>query len=178
MRQHISIPRTPWAVFARIVILAMWLPVAAALAVPMQHDSNGFEGIPWGAAFSESDTFIKTEDSGRVQTYELKGTAPALGPAPVDSMRFSTIDGKFARVMVRYSGKESHDRILGFLQQQFGPLDRTPGQVAGGVVKFFDWQGVDSEIILRYDVRTSQGVIFFESQVFRSRFNESASPAP
>ena len=165
-------------VFTGTVMLAMWLPVAAALAVPMQHDSNGFEGIPWGAAFSESDTFIKIEDSGRVQTYELKGTAPTLGPAPVDSMRFSTIDGKFARVMVRYSGKESHDRILSFLQQQFGPLDRTPGQVAGGAVKFFNWQGADSEIILRYDVRTSQGVIFFESQVFRSQFNESPSPTP
>ena len=111
-------------------MLAMWLPVAAALAVPMQHDSNGFEGIPWGAAFSESDTFIKIEDSGRVQTYELKGTAPTLGPAPVDSMRFSTIDGNFARVMVRYSGKESHDRILSFLQQQVRPAgpDSGPGR--------------------------------------------------
>lgn len=178
MRTRVFTPRTPWTVLTRIVMLAMWLPVAAALAVPMQNDSNGFEGIPWGAAFSESDTFVKIEDGGRVQTYELKGTAPTLGPAAVDSMRFSTIDGKFARVMVRYSGKEAHDRILGFLQQQFGPLDRTPGQVAGGVVKFFDWQGADSEIILRYDVRTSQGVIFFESQVFRSQFNESASPAP
>ena len=112
-------------------MLAMWLPVAAALAVPMQHDSNGFDGHSLGGGLSESDTFVKIEDSGRVQTYELKGTAPTLGPAPVDSMRFSTIDGKFARVMVRYSGKESHDRILGFLQQKFGPLDRTPGQAAG-----------------------------------------------
>jgi hypothetical protein len=178
MCQLTLIPRTSRKVFARAVMLALWLPVAAALAVPMQHDSNGFDGIPWGATFSESDTFIKIEDSGRVQTYELKGTTPTLGPAPVDSMRFSTIDGKFARVMVRYSGKESHDRILGFLQERFGPQDRTPGQVAAGAVKFFNWQGADSEIILRYDVRTSQGVIFFESQVLRSQFNESPSPAP
>jgi hypothetical protein len=144
----------------------------------MQNDSNGFEGIPWGATFSESDTFVKVEDSGRAQTYELKGMSPTLGSAPVDSMRFSTIDGGFARVIVRYNGKETHDRLLGFLQQRFGPLDRTPGQVAGGVVKVFDWQGSDSEIILRYDVRTSQGIIFFESQVLRGKFNESPSPVP
>jgi hypothetical protein len=92
-------------------------------------------------------------------------------------MKFSTIDGKFARVMVRYSGKDAHDRILSYLQQQFGPLDRTPGQVAGGAVKFFNWQGTDSEIILRYDLRTSQGVIFFESEAFRAKFNEGNSPS-
>ena len=92
-------------------------------------------------------------------------------------MRFSTIDGKFARVMVRYSGKDTHDSILGFLQNQFGPVDRSPGQIAGGIVKFFDWQGDDSEIILRYDVRTSQGIIFFESQVFRAKFTENPSPS-
>jgi hypothetical protein len=43
-----------------------------ALAVPMQNDPNGFEGIPWGATFSETDTFIKVEDTGQSQTYELK----------------------------------------------------------------------------------------------------------
>ncbi|MBI4000797.1 MAG: hypothetical protein HY348_03325 [Nitrospira defluvii] len=177
MHGTVSISRNPWVVLARLVVIATWLPVAAALAVPMHNDSNGFEGIPWGAAFSESDTFMKVEDGGRVQTYEIKGMSPTLGPTSVDSMRFSTIDGGFARVTVRYSGKEAHDRILDFLQQRFGPLDRTPGQVAGGVVKVFDWQGADSEIILRYDVRTSQGIIFFESQVFRGRFNESSSPS-
>lgn len=161
----------------RAFAVAALLPVATTLAVPMHNDPNGFEGIPWGAAFSESDTFARVEDAGRVQTYELKAVSPALGPATVDAMRFSTIDGKFARVMVRYSGKETHDRILDFLQHQFGPLDRSPGQIAGGIVKFLDWQGPDSEIILRYDVRTSQGVIFFESQVFRGKFTESSSPS-
>ena len=173
-----SCTRTRRVILLRLVAIALWFPATAALAVPMQNDSNGFEGIPWGATFSESDTFVKVEDSGRAQTYELKGMSPTLGSAPVDSMRFSTIDGGFARVTVRYNGKETHDRLLGFLQQRFGPLDRTPGQVAGGVVKVFDWQGSDSEIILRYDVRTSQGIIFFESQVLRGKFNESPSPAP
>ena len=91
-------------------------------------------------------------------------------------MKFSTIDGKFARVMVRYTGKDTHDRILSFLQQQFGPVDQTPGQVAGGAVKFFNWQGGESAIILRYDLRTGQGVIFFESEAYRVKLNEGNSP--
>lgn len=162
-------------VFAILVVLL--LPGVPALAVPMENDPNGFEGIPWGATFTESDQFVKVEDAGRVQTFELTSTPRTLGPATVESMKFNTIDGKFARVMVRYTGKETHDRLLQYLQQQFGPIDQTPGQMAGGAVRFFNWQGPDSAIILRYDLRTSQGVIFFESEAFRVKLNEGNSPS-
>lgn len=165
-----------WPMILKACVATLLLPIAAALAVPMHNDPNGFEGIPWGASFSESDTFVKVEDAGRVQTYELKATAQTLGPATVDGMKFSTIDGKFARVMVRYTGKDTHDRIVSFLQQQFGPIDQTPGQMTGGAVKFFNWQGTDSAIILRYDLRTGQGVIFFESEAYRVKLNEGNSP--
>ena len=177
MTQPLFITRGQWPTALTALIATLLLPVALALAVPMHNDPNGFEGIPWGASFSESDTFVKVEDTGRVQTYELKTADRTLGPATVDSMKFNTVDGKFARVMVRYSGKEAHDRILSYLQERFGPLDQTPGQVAGGAVKFFNWQGDESEIILRYDLRTSQGVIFFESEAFRAKFNEGNSPS-
>lgn len=156
--------------------LVLLSPIGPALAVPMENDPNGFEGIPWGAAFTESDQFVKVEDAGRIQTYELTSTPRKLGPATVESMKFSTIEGKFARIMVKYTGKETHDRLLTFLQQQFGPIDQTPGQMAGGAVKFFNWQGPDSAIILRYDLRTSQGVIFFESEAFRVKLNEGNLP--
>ena len=177
MAQPLFITPGQWPTALTAFVAALLLPVALALAVPMQNDPNGFEGIPWGASFSESDTFVKVEDTGRVQTYELKTADRTLGPATVDSMKFNTVDGKFARVMVRYTGKEAHDRILSYLQERFGPLDQTPGQVAGGAVKFFNWQGDESEIILRYDLRTSQGVIFFESEAFRAKFNEGNSPS-
>ncbi|HAP41125.1 MAG TPA: hypothetical protein DCQ94_15405 [Nitrospira sp.] len=173
-------PRTSLRLCCLLTILAvavLLIPTGLALAVPMQNDPNGFDGIPWGAAFTESDRFVKVEDAGRVQTFELNTTPRTLGPAAVDSMKFSTIDGKFARVMVRYTGKDTHDRLLTFLQQQFGPIDQTPGQMAGGAVKFFNWQGPDSAIILRYDLRTGLGVIFFESEAFRVKLNEGNSPS-
>ena len=138
----------------------------------MQNDPNGFEGIPWGAAFSETDTFIKVEDTGRSQTYELKIGAPSLGPAKVDSMRFLTVDGKFARVTVRYQGKATHDQILAYLQSLYGSLDRTPGQFAGGPVKVFSWTGFETDINLRYETGTDRGIIFFESQELRHHITE------
>ena len=74
-------PRTaPWVRRTSLLCLLfstiLWNTLA--FAVPMQNDPNGFEGIPWGATFSETDTFVKVEDAGRSQTYELKTGAPRL----------------------------------------------------------------------------------------------------
>jgi hypothetical protein len=156
-------------------VLALILSSTDTGAVPMQNDPNGFEGIPWGVALSESDTFGKVEDAGRLKTYELKTGPPSLGPAKVESMRFMTIDDKFARVTVRYEGKETHDQILSFLQSRYGPLDRTPGQFSVGPVKFYAWQGFETEVTLRYEARTDRGIIFFESQALRLTLTEGNS---
>ena len=116
--------------------------------------------------------------AGWLKTYELKGGAPSFGPAKVDSMKFTTVDDKFARVTVRYQGKETHDQLLNFLQSRYGPLDRTPGQFAGGAVKLFAWQGIDTVISLRYETRTDHGIIFFENPALASRIEGAMAPDP
>ena len=161
-----------------LVLLALLVFNGPALGVQMKEDPKGFEGIPWGATLSESETFGKVEDSGRLKTYELKGAPPTIGPTKVDSMRFTTIDGQFARVTVRYQGKEAHDQLLAFLQSRYGPLDRTPGQYTGGAVKIFAWQGVETEISLRYETRTDRGIIFFENPPLASRIEGAMAPDP
>ena len=158
--------------FPMSILLSFILQSALAFAVPMENDPHGFEGIPWGSAFSETDTFIKVEDAGRSQTYELKSGAPSLGPAKVDSLRFVTSDGQFARVTVRYRGKPTHDQILAYLQSLYGSLDRTPGQIAGGSVKFYKWTGFETDVTLRYETETDRGIIFFESQELRQKITE------
>lgn len=141
----------------------------------MENDPKGFEGIPWGAAFSETADFALVEDSPRVKGYELKQGPPPLGSAKVDSMRFLTVDGQFGRVTIRYHGTDTHKQIIDYFQTKYGPLDKTPGQIAGGAVKFFNWRGTETEINLRYEARTDQGIIFFESQTLSPKFNEGAS---
>ena len=167
----------PWIrrTFPICLLFSFVLQGALAFAVPMQNDPNGFEGIPWGATFSETDTFVKIEDTGRSQTYELKTGAPSLGTAPVDSMQFVTSEGKFARVTIRYQGKATHDKILAYLQSLYGALDRTPGQIAGGSVKFFSWTGFETDVNLRYETGTDRGIIFFESQELRRKMTDSNS---
>ena len=164
-----------WRTSLACLFFSLLLLGASAFAVPMQNDPNGFEGIPWGATFSETDTFIKIEDTGKSQTYELKTGAPSLGPVRIDSMRFVTSEGKFARVIVRYQGSVTHDRILAYLQSLYGLLDRTPGQFAGGAVKFFSWTGFETDVNLRYETGIDRGIIFFESQDLRRKMTDSNS---
>ena len=164
-----------WRTFLVCLFISLHLQGVPAFAVPMQNDPNGFEGIPWGATFSETDTFIKIEDTGKSRTYELKTEAPSLGPVRVDSMRFVTFEGQFSRVIVRYQSKAIHDQILVYLQSLYGSLDRTPGQIAGGFVKFFSWTGFETDVSLRYETGTDRGIIFFESQDLRRKMTESNS---
>ena len=145
------------------------------MAVPLIDDPNGFEGIPWGLTFSQTEHFVKIADDGRLQTYERKGTPPALGATPVDSLRFTTYEGKFGRVTVRYSGKDTHERILSYLQSTYGPLDRTPGQIAVGPVKVHAWHGFNTEVTLRFDSNFERGIIFFESWMLREALSEETS---
>ena len=166
------------AVFLNVLIQAFSvLTISGSLvyAVPMQNDPNGFENIPWGATLSENDVYKKTEDTGRSQIFELKSGTPSLGPVRVDSMQFVTFQGQFARVTVRYQGKVTHDHILAYLQTLYGSLDRTPGQIASGSVKFFSWTGFETDVSLRYETRTDHGIIFFESQELRLKITEGNS---
>ena len=148
------------------------LQSAQSPAVPIINDPNGFDGIPWGAMLSDMDRFIEIEDAGRLQTYERKDHSPMLGATPVDSMRFTAFQHKFGRVTVRYSGQIAHDAILAYLQSQYGPLDRTPGQIAVGPVKVYAWHGFQTEVTLRFESSLDRGVIFIESALLRERWGE------
>lgn len=146
-----------------------------ALAVPLVNDPNGFEGIPWGTLLAEMELFVRVEDAGRLQIYEQTKPAPALGTTLVDSMRFTTFEKKFGRVTVRYSGKETHERILTYLQSTYGPLDRTPGQITVGPVKVYAWHGFHTEVTLRFETGTDRGIIFFESLTLPEKLSDGTS---
>jgi hypothetical protein len=163
------------AKLAARLCICLGLAAAPAFAVPIVNDPNGFEGIPWGVTFAQIEHFVKIEGDGRLENYERKGAPPALGTTPVDSMRFTTYEGKFGRVTVRYSGKDTHDRILAYLQSTYGPLDRTPGQIAVGPVKVHAWHGFNTEVTLRFESIFERGIIFFESRALREALSEGTS---
>lgn len=151
------------------------LQASLALAVPILNDPNGFEGLPWESALTEGDQFAKVEEAGKLLSYELKAGKPLLGTIPVEVLRFTTFDGKFGRVLVRYQSKDTHEQILSYLQAKYGPLDRTPGQISVGPIRVYAWHGFDTEITLRYESRIERGIIFFESRILREKLAEGNS---
>jgi hypothetical protein len=97
-----------------------------------------------------------------------------LGTTPVDSLRITTFKSRFGRVTVRYSGASTHEAILTYLQSVYGPLDRTPGQIAVGPVKVYAWHGTETDITLRFEANVERGIIFFESRTLQERWPEES----
>ncbi len=171
MERHLSVRAT-----LLTSVALSWLGLTiSALAVPLLNDPDGFEGFAWGSILSDREQFVKIEESGRLQAYELNGLSPSLGVTPVDSLRFTTFEKKLGRVTVRYTGKERHEEILNYLESRYGPLDRTPGQIAVGSVKVYSWHGMYTEVTLRFEAGLERGIIFFESRTLPEKLLDGTS---
>ena len=156
------------------IVLCLALQTTPAPAVPIADDPNGFEGIPWGATLSDRDRFVLIEEADHIRTYEPKEQPPRLGATPVESIRFTTFQNRFGRVTVRYSSTVTHESILAYLQSQYGPLDRTPGQIAVGPVRVYAWHGFHTDVTLRFESSLDRGIIFFEGRTLRERWPEES----
>jgi len=166
-------PHLTWGlIFPALALLSLSF-VRPTLAVTMAGDPKGFEGIPWGAGLTESPTFALIYSEDRVKEYQLKQAPLTLGTIPVQSIKFSTVDGQFARVTLRYQGAAAHEAMLRYLQARYGPLDLTPGQTMAGVNQQYNWRGPDTEVNLTYDGKRETGVIFFESRTLGPKFTEA-----
>jgi len=159
-------------------LLTGWMLSSPMLAgaVSMTNDPKGFRNIVWGTALNTRTDLEPTRQGPNIIDYRFKNAPPTFADIPVESLQLSTVDDQFARVTVRYHGKDAHDQLLAFLQSRYGAIDRTPGQFTGGAVKIFAWQGDETAVSLRYDTRTDRGIIFFENPSLASRLEGAMAP--
>ena len=155
------------------LLWTLLLSPPAVHAVPMIDDPKGFNGIAWGDALDNRPELALVSTARRIKEYDIKNGPLALGEAKVEMMRFSAVDDKFARVMIRYRGKDVHTRLLAHLQAKYGPLDRTPGQTMRGFNQQYNWRGSDTEVNVTYEGQSERGFLFIESTVLAPRFNDS-----
>lgn len=144
-----------------------------AHAVTMVNDPKGFNGIAWGAALDNRPDLTLISTARRIKEYDFKSGPGPLGEAKVEMMRLSTVDGKFARVTIRYRGQLTHTQVLTHLQAQYGPLDSSPGQTMRSFNQQFNWRGADTEINMTYDAPGERGFVFIESIALEPYFTES-----
>lgn len=164
------IMRIPW-----VAVLIGWLLCATAapvVAVEMVDDPKGFQDIPWGASLDDRPFLKRTYTSDTISEYQPKDARPLLESIPVAAMKFSSLEGKFARVVVRYQGEALHKRILSYLERRYGPLDKTPGQMVRGLNQQYNWRGPETEINLTYEGQSERGFVFFDSRTLAPRFND------
>lgn len=168
-------PFITWRFFLALLLPAgLWLVLAPlASAADIVNDPKGFRGITWGSSLTDVPGLKLVESLERVKGYELKDGPPPFGEAKVDSVRLFMVDGQFGRVMVHYQGKQTHDAILAYLQQQFGPIDRSPGSMMRGLNQQFNWRGSETEVNLTYEARRERGFLAIESRNLTPRFNDA-----
>jgi hypothetical protein len=143
-----------------------------AHAVPMVNDPNGFQNMTWGVALTTRPDLEITRPGPHVNEYQLRGSPPSYGGVPVERLRFLSVDEQFARVTIHYQGDDRHKQILAYLEQQFGPLERVPGQMMRGLNQQYTWRGTDTEINLTYHANTERGYLFIDSRTLAPRFND------
>jgi hypothetical protein len=143
-----------------------------AHAVTMLNDPNGFQTMAWGIALTTRPDLEITRAGPHVNEYQLRGNAPSYGGVPVERLRLLSVDEQFARVTIHYQGDDRHKQILAYLEQQFGPLERAPGQMMRGLNQQYNWRGTDTEINLTYQANTERGFVFIDSRTLAPRFND------
>jgi hypothetical protein len=153
------------------LLLCMSRP-SLAHAVPMVNDPNGFQNLAWGATLTTRPDLEVTRAGPHVNEFQSRNGAPSYAGIPVDSVRFLSVDDQFARVTIRYQGSDRHKQILAYLEQQFGSLERIPGQMIRGLSQQYTWRGTDTEINLTYQANTERGYIFIDSRTLAPRFND------
>ncbi|MBI5855878.1 MAG: hypothetical protein HZB35_11770 [Nitrospirae bacterium] len=155
-----------------LLLLLVLLATSSVMAGPMTQDPQGFHGLLWGTALSHSPDFVLADAASRIKGYEIEDRVPRLGDTPVDLLRFVELEGRFARVTVRYHGKDTHAKVMAYLQQEFGPIDRSPGAYTRGAGQQFNWRGSETDVNLTYDATRERGFVFIDSRLLAPRFND------
>lgn len=141
-------------------------------AVPMINDPKGFQNIEWGAALAGRSDVVPSRTGPHITEYRST-TGPAIfADAEMTSILLLSVDDQFARVTIRYQGEQTHAQVMRFLETQFGPLERIPGQMARGLNQQYNWRGSETEINVTYQANTERGFIFIDSRTLAPRFND------
>ena len=155
-----------------VLMIGTMICTGPAWAVPMMNDPKGFRNIAWGASLTSRHDMEATRSGPHVNEYLQKTDPSSFAGAEMTSILYLSVDDQFARVTIRYQGEQVHKQVLNFLETQFGPLERIPGQMARGLNQQYNWRGSETEINLTYQAGTERGYIFIDSRTLAPRFND------
>ncbi len=157
------------------LLLIGWLAAPFADAATTTERLPGFQGIPWGSTLSERAQLEIVDRDGRVDIYEFREGPPRFARETVESVKLYTIDGRFARVMIRYRTERTHRRLKQALVSQHGDIRRHRGSMVRGLNQEYSWRLEDTEINLSYRGLGERGLLVIQSRILAPRFLELLS---
>lgn len=161
-------------VLAVALIFVMGDSLTPARAAKILDDPGGFNGHAWGTPLAKFPGFKLVKDLGStdfvkdVGVYENPGETLTLNEVPLGMIRYRFVENQLESILLRYTGRENHDRLVRWLEEQYGKLTAPERKMVNAVL----WYGDTTVINLKYDVTTKQGTLYFLSRVLSNRFNE------
>ena len=154
-----------------LIAIPSWLQAERLI----NQDPNGFAGIEWGTSLESRPDLVLVEPDDRINTFQFQDTSPQLNNITVESLKLLSIDGQFARVMIRYQGSLIHKKIMEYLETQYGEIHLMPNSMMRGLNQGYLWRGANTEINLNYRGLGERGFIMFQSRILAPRFLDSLS---
>jgi hypothetical protein len=155
------------AAFSKATLLSwvlILLAPATTAAIELRDDPGGYEGLKWKAPPEEIPGLELVQDKGELKVYKMPGPPPPIAGMAVESLWYRFYKGRFESVEVRYTGKETHEKIRAWALERFGPLPK-------GEFRFmqeFTWVGPETTVLLQFDLAKKRGTLFVTSRALQA----------
>lgn len=149
--------------------------VLAGIAIsgtPIEHDPQGFLGIPWGNPLADREDLKEIDASSFLHIYTLKQGPPHVEGIPMESVKLYALKKQYARALFHYQGAATHKSLMQYLETRFGKIDRSYGAMTRGLNQQYTWRGPETEISISYHGFRERGFLTVESRVLSPLFLE------
>jgi len=155
--------------FASVLVIGI-----AAEAARIKDEPSGFNGHSCGAPLAQYQSFKLVEDrgesdfAGSVKVYENPGESLTLDQVPFIKIHYRFVGDQLESMQYIFEGKENRDKLLRWIEGQYGPAPAAERRVITSV----QWFGDQTTISLSFDIHTKRGNLWFTCQALNHLLNE------
>ncbi len=167
----------------RLIWALVWgvhvLCTLEAGAAQIRDDQNAFHGYVMQAPLSQypSLKLVKTWSAEMVKEvgyYENPGEVVTVNGVSLTGIRYRFADQRLESMYATYEGRESRDRLMRWLEEQYGNLTLVERRVVNQV----EWRGDHMVITLDFDSHTKRGSLWFLSPELNHLLSDSIASMP
>ena len=153
-----------------IGLLILFLP--GIVAAQLGGEIEGFNGYTLEGPTAAYPSLrlvgrYKTDFVQDVTVYEVPGEQLTLDGVLCSQVRYRFADGLLESVQLTYTGRENRDRLLGWVEANYGKLSSQERRIIAQVM----WHGEKMMIMLNYNRSYDQGTLWFISPRLHKEIN-------